>query len=385
MFHIKSVPTKQRPFAPPILILVAMLICIFVPSPLTTPKPPTSAFRPSRIEPGSSRQHHFAQQQPSDVERQSDSQKQIDAQNRIGAQQPPGAQRQPDIQHLEAQSQSDALKTSDTQQLPDTQNQSGVQQEINFNTESNDIELPAAQHPAVEQLPAQSKLGSNEPANSDTDGPPDGFKRCSHIVLFSAARHGSTWFIDSVEGCTFTRGNSGTYGSLNAQTEIWNSGQDGIVLNMSVEDAVHYVAHNMSLKFFPSPMKFRQDDAAAVIHGAHQHNIPFVMLTRKPESAFKSLLVARETNVWNSVSNRSPESVELPLEDKEFIVYRKSISRHFESARNILESKGIPYDVFDYDVVKTVPWIILPKSLCYIRNCNFETSATNNYSDANAP
>lgn len=392
MFHSKSSSPRQRLPVPPLLILVAMLICIFIPSPLSIPKPPAPVFRPPQMDHGTfqQQQQHIVQQQP-DSQNQPDFHTNLDAkldtiERQPDSQQPHNTQTQSrDQSQLDAQppssaqDQHDALEETDAQlRAADAQQLSGVQYETNNQKQLGDDQQPnTAQRPISEQLEQTlSNSNSNKTMASDTDTPPDDFKPCSHIVLFSAPRHGSTWFIDSVEGCSFTRANNGTFGGLNSKTELWNGGQDGIVRNMSIGDAIQYVVNNMSLKLFPSPLKFRRDDASAVIDGARLHNVPFVMLTRKPESALKSLLVAKETHVWNRVANTSSASIDLSVEDEELTEYRNVITKHFNSARNLLESKGISYDSVDYDVVKNDPWIKLPKSLCYVRNCNFEPSAT---------
>lgn len=235
-------------------------------------------------------------------------------------------------------------------------------------------DLSSARRPApIQQQPSdsQSSIVRDSVNISGVDGSQIDMKPCSHIVLFSAPRHGSTWFIDSVEQCSFTLANNGTFGSLNSQTEIWNGGQNGVVRDMSTEDAVHYVVHNMSLKLFPTPWKVHRQEAVSIIERAHERGIPIVMLTRQPESALKSLLVAKETRVWNRVANSSSDSVQLSVEEEELLDYQNVISKHFDSARQYLESHSIPYDSFDYDVVKSMPQIDLPNSRCFVRNCNY--------------
>lgn len=346
MFHSKPVAIRQRPSVPPLLILVAMLICILVPSPLSIPKPLTPVFRSFQGD------HQSLTQRPFD--------------------QPPGVQKPFHAQQ------------SDTS-YPEQHH--GNSHHPNFEDRHDSQQQQyVVQRPVTETLPTHNFSGSdgsgkikseNNTAISNSDSPPSDLKPCSHVVLFSAPRHGSTWFIDSVEGCSFTRANNGTFGTLNAQTEIWNGGQFGVVRNISKGDAVHYVVHNMSLKFFPTPWKVRQNDAMAVIDGAHQQAVPFVMLTRRIENAFKSLVVARETRVWNRVADNSSESIDVALDEEEFADYNLFISTHFDSARHYLESRAIPYDSFDYDVIKSLRWIILPKSRCYVPNCNFDSTAKN--------
>lgn len=57
-------------------------------------------------------------------------------------------------------------------------------------------------------------------------------KLCPHVLLFSAIRHGSTWFVDNVERCVYSRDESGNrtgnFGKLNHYAELWVKAHSGL-------------------------------------------------------------------------------------------------------------------------------------------------------------
>lgn len=242
----------------------------------------------------------------------------------------------------------------------------------------------------------------DEVVSTSESSPPAGMRQCGHVILFSAPRHGSTWFLDCVENCTFTMSNDGTFGKLNEMTELWNHGQKGPVDHISLDGAIDYVQRNISVKLFPFPLKLNEDNATRLIEQSSRNGISLVVLTRRYTEAYRSHLEARESMEWNTnlaaSKNKSGEedhdmntSVRTVVDGEgrpvdvsdgksgdnqpeEFMsldVYKEFLHWHFVRAYQILDNLSLLYDVLDYDVVRKQKWIVLSKQNCYVYNCNF--------------
>lgn len=211
--------------------------------------------------------------------------------------------------------------------------------------------------------------------------PPEGMKQCGHVLLFTAPRHGSTWFVDCVEKCAFTIANNGTFGHLNKYTELWNGGQDGPVLTISPEDAAEYVHENISLKVFPAPLRNFGEDVEKLTDIAYQkYNVPLVLLTRSLEDAFKSLATAQQQKVWNANTNMSNDAVasmravetnQVEIDEKQDEVFHRFVQLHYDTVRKMLNEKQYRFDELDYDAIRKAKYFVLEKNQCYINSCNY--------------
>lgn len=215
----------------------------------------------------------------------------------------------------------------------------------------------------------------------ENDMPPEGMKQCGHVLLFTAPRHGSTWFVDCVEKCAFTIANNGTFGHLNKYTELWNGGQDGPVLSISPEDAAEYVHENISLKVFPAPLRNFGEDVEKLTDIAYQkYNVPLVLLTRSLEDAYKSLATAEQQKVWNANTNMSNDAVasmraveisQVEIDEKKDEVFQRFVQLHYDTVRKMLNEKQYMFDELDYDALRASKYFVLEKNQCYIKSCNY--------------
>lgn len=224
--------------------------------------------------------------------------------------------------------------------------------------------------------------GNNINSSTTTNGvnrPPNGLYPCHHIILFSAARHGSTWFVDCVENCTFTDANNGTFGKLNSATELWDRGQNRPGSFMSTDDAVNYVRFNMSVKIFPAAFKQQPHVISGFIKRNRKLGTPFVVLTRRIDASYRSYTTAIRASVWNRNSHGEVRNQPVTVREAANISveswnsYNTRIPNYFKEVTRALDANGVTYDTIDYDDIKKAEWIMLPKNNCYIRNCNFRT------------
>lgn len=209
--------------------------------------------------------------------------------------------------------------------------------------------------------------------------PPEPVK-CRHVVLFSSARHGSTWFIDSVEKCRYSRSQERLPSEPFAPdvfkaTEPWKHVHSPIY-NLSGADTARYVRDNSSVKVFSSTMALNKQGVVELTQEGATLGLPFVILRREPKATYQSLRVAKHSGIWNG--NRETagvdksEAQELGNDDG-FAKYKATIKRHYEGIEAMLADAGVDWaDTIDYDEVKDEKYIRLENNDCYVRNCNFE-------------
>lgn len=228
---------------------------------------------------------------------------------------------------------------------------------------------------------------------------------CPHVVLLSAARHGSTWFIDSVERCRFSEANNGTsFGKLNMFSEMWMTSHDGPLRDMKYGHALDYVTTFMSIKFFPWTWTLYSENITSLVRAAHHmRHLPVVVLTRSHADAYRSFVSAQEKGTWNSAvpdsdagagkvstnevtlrqssaravnvkqnaSVRQGQTEQKKIEeDEDFKHFAEQRDEYFKTIRSMLKQNNVKYDQVDYDEIKGIKWIHLPNSQCYVRNCN---------------
>lgn len=206
---------------------------------------------------------------------------------------------------------------------------------------------------------------------------------CGHSLVVTGPRHGSTWFVNNIENCSFSHPD-GTFGTLHDQSELWIQRPYSKVANLSVERVEHYVAHNVSLKMFPYPWRTRQHDAKRLLLYCIKHNIPVILLQRDVRHAFQSMVIAKKTNRWNdnakssvnSNSNQTRIIVQsvnnmIASAHKEWTQFEKHMNLHHESVSAFLDLHNLPYDRVIYDHIVNKLHVELQNAQCRIRNCNY--------------
>lgn len=294
--------------------------------------------------------------------------------------------------NLLASSQTPAAEEQSLQSLPSTDgtNEAKPTEDSNVDqstTATTQLEQPPSVQPTsvasnetieeiAESLPEDDEKLGEINTNENNESPPAGLTQCGRTILFTGPRHGSTWFLDCVENCTFSQANNGeSFGNLNFVSELWNNGQQGPIVNISVDGAIDYVQHNLSVKIFPTPFRKRNEQAMRLVQRSYENGVTLVLLTRKPEAASKSFAIAKEGGVWNANSKGQPtsnnDSVKIDLADGEREGFINMIKHHYELVHQKLTEYQIPYDSLDYDEIKNQKYFILPKNRCYVRSCNY--------------
>lgn len=199
-------------------------------------------------------------------------------------------------------------------------------------------------------------------------------KPCNHTILFSGARQGSTWFINSIDKCKY---------SLNRQherqdehqlfvsdvfrkTEIWH--QFG--KQMDANDTLQYVLRNNSIKIMPVSFRDHVSEVRSLLKRSKSLGIHVLVLRRDFEATWISYINAVTSNVWNGSTRKSMKAkVENHEQSREqFEKFRREYDRQ---VNKMLEETDVNYDLFDYDTVKDTEIIVAENNRCYIRNCNF--------------
>lgn len=134
----------------------------------------------------------------------------------------------------------------------------------------------------------------------------ESLRSCANAVIFSGARQGSTWFIDSIENCAYSHEDPASGKRLFnrdvfRRTELWKHfGEphlDGS--DLSPRDAVRYVIRNSSVKIFPSVFWRRRDDVASILKMRSEFSLSVLILRRDVDAAWKSWLKALTSKRWN--------------------------------------------------------------------------------------
>lgn len=203
--------------------------------------------------------------------------------------------------------------------------------------------------------------------------------KCPHVVLFSSARHGSTWFIDSVERCRYSRSprrrpTEPFDPDVFRATEPWKHPRSPIYA-LSGADTAHYVRANSSVKVFSSTMALNPQGVRDLVTNASALHLPFVILRREPRATFESLRVAKHSGIWNGMRNSSglnDTQIGHLVDQEAFAKYKATMERHYQFIHGILHQARVTWtDTVDYDRIKAQKYIRLHNNNCYIRNCNF--------------
>lgn len=219
-------------------------------------------------------------------------------------------------------------------------------------------------------------------ANIWTDG--TDIPYCGHSLVIAGPRHGSTWLVNNIENCSYSQ-SDGTFGNLHDKSELWIPRPQNLVSNISVYQAEKYISHNSSLKLFPWPWRAFKNDSERLLQYCVKHKIPIVLLGRDVRQAFRSMVLARETNRWNDNNIRNTlifnssliENVEQTVAEKiklrtnDWVTFNSQMKQHALSVANYLDKNNFSFDRVAYDSFVKEKEIVLPNSHCKIRNCNY--------------
>lgn len=232
----------------------------------------------------------------------------------------------------------------------------------------------------------KSATSQDRRVDSTIDTPPT-TPQCPRLVLLSAPRHGSTWFLNSVEQCRFSETSTvngsqvTSYGSFNSLTELWNPAQKSSQLrNISAYDAAQYVRQNVSIKLFPiSVMNIPRLEM--FLNEANKRGVRFVALKRIPREAFKSWVQAALSAKWNTHSKGRTKRTIITDEDmKEYMkksdltegAYVRWIESNFAIYEKVLNGLGMHFDVLWYEEIQDRKYIeVGGADGCHVRNCNY--------------
>lgn len=221
--------------------------------------------------------------------------------------------------------------------------------------------LPGAILPPAPSPPAPSRPLAPAPAPA---------RECGHVVLVSAARHGSTWLLDSAEGCHSV---NGSYGRVNRLTELWNAAQPGPLQRISPLAAARYARANHSVKVFP-PALDGAADIAAFFAAVARDETPVFVLRRRLEDSYDSLATARKTKNWTSDRGTVQDVGERRIvKDGKWEVYYSRMESYFEEVGRVMKASGVVWDELRYEHVIGMTRILGRRNACYIRNCNFRS------------
>lgn len=209
---------------------------------------------------------------------------------------------------------------------------------------------------------------------------------CPHVILFTQARHGSSWLLDSVERCRFSRTEQvepGIFGKrVYLDTELWHvydESKSGRLHSLSPDEVIEYVQRNCSVKIFPPALKSKGHLIRQLMR-AGRGLVPFLILTRDLKDAYLSYKEAKRSGNWARVRRQNQlgqvKKNHMRLHSKaknetEYHEFAQWTSAFFRDIRSLLAEEQVPFDEYDYDVVKEQRWLFVKGFNCYIRSCNF--------------
>ena len=195
---------------------------------------------------------------------------------------------------------------------------------------------------------------------------------CGRAILFSGARQGSTWLIDSIEKCAYSAPQSRLYHynkyvhTVFKRTELWKHFGD----TMDKHDALEYIVSNSSVKIFPSVFWKRRTDLRFLLQKAKLLGIHIFVLRRDVEHTWKSWSIAQVHDVWNGVQANGTGK-QLEKYHEQYIYFKESRKRYDNAVDNILREEKVMFDLFEFEKVKGQDVIVAKNNRCVIRNCNF--------------
>lgn len=208
---------------------------------------------------------------------------------------------------------------------------------------------------------------------------------CPHVLVFTAPRHGSSWFVNNVENCTYSQPD-GTFGTLFGRSELWVHWKWSVVADITAPAAVSWLLSECSIKIFPVAWNKHRAGAEHVVFRAHDARVPIVLLARDVRKAFRSFYISQVTDVWERNINHSVQNSQRDLRSDRldaianqlidddaprWRAFRSKMTAHLNNTQHFLDEHAIPYDRVVYDDIVDLPSVTLPNAKCVIRNCNF--------------
>lgn len=224
-------------------------------------------------------------------------------------------------------------------------------------------------------------------AHTPSSPPPRDAPLCAHIVLLTAARHGSTWFVDSADNCRYSshipvqdstddavepkEEKEEKYSSeVFSLSELW-SVHEGPLKTIEPTSAAEYVEVNGSVKLLPphavkSPLR-----VLSFFEAVREREAPVVILRRDLADSWASLIEAEETGNWAVIRRRRRRRTRRRVEEG-WEEYKADMKEYFEEGKGLLREVGLKFDELWYEDVVGQERIWLEKAACYVRNCNFK-------------
>lgn len=200
---------------------------------------------------------------------------------------------------------------------------------------------------------------------------------CKNAVIFTGARQGSTWFVDSIENCAYSTVAHGDGARQFAKdvfkkTELWKhfgeKALDGV--DMTAYGALDYIVSNTSIKIFPSVFWRRRPDIMTILNERKLYNLTVLVLRRDVEAAWDSWVRAESSNVWNG----AVKTANVTFDESLHRYFVESRGRYDVGVEKLLNENGVEYDVFDYDKAKNMKTLVARNNGCMILNCNFRNA-----------
>lgn len=197
---------------------------------------------------------------------------------------------------------------------------------------------------------------------------------CPHILLITQARHGSTWLLDSIEHCRYSKLEQvepGIYGKrVYLDTEVWHT-HNTPLCNITIPDVVSHL-HNNSLKLFPTGV----ENIPRIERLLRVVDSPVVVLRRTPRDACCSLQKAQHSGQWARVKGQAPHVDDAACQcdrtcQRVCREWSVETDNYFADVARLLRRTSVQADWIWYERVKDLPVITLRHARCVVRNCNF--------------
>lgn len=224
------------------------------------------------------------------------------------------------------------------------------------------------EHVNVEQPPAHTA-----PVSIPSDA-----HICPHIAMLSAARHGSTWFVDSVDDCRYSshvpfddmeQEKAEFAADVFSVSELWSI-HEGPLRKISPLSAAEYIKVNASVKLLSPHAVERPGSVRSFLTEVKNQGTPVVLLRRDLGDAFASLSEAQKTGNWAAIKRRGRRRKGKPVGEG-WKAYRAKMEKYFKDGTGLLREVGVKFDEVWYEDVVGQERIWLENAGCYVRNCNF--------------
>lgn len=202
--------------------------------------------------------------------------------------------------------------------------------------------------------------------------------RCPHAVVITSQRHGSSWFVNCIDNCSFSQVDHELNfdAKLYLKTELWNpTFKLGPVANISFNETLNYLKVNHSLKILPNVHDLHHETIQKFLVRVASFKLPIVVLRRNLSNAFKSYTIAKRTRQFNINSKQSNGERTLRLNFPRDIMQENNfvmkINSYFHNITSFLKRKNIVFEKLWYEEIRENRTIFLKSQNCEIFNCNY--------------